>query len=129
MSLFLKIKNKGVADYNSLLLFGATCNRYSTSPMTVGTFGSGAKHSIGALLRAGINPQVFCGLTKLSYFSKPKKLRKASGGENMQQQVCCIISGSLPPSVQEDERMGTKELSMTLDFGSADWNNVCSGVP
>jgi hypothetical protein len=121
MGLFLKIENKGVADYNSLLLFGATGNRYSTNPMTIGTFGSGGKHSVGALLRANTNVQIFCGLTKLSYFSKPKKLRKASGGENMQQQVCCIIGGSLPPGAPEDERMGTKELSFTLDFGSHDW--------
>jgi hypothetical protein len=121
MALFLKIENKGVADYNSLLLFGATSNRYSTNPMTIGTFGSGGKHSVGALLRANTNVQIFCGLTKLSYYSKPKKLRKASGGENMQQQVCCHISGSLPPHAADSgETMGHKELSFTLNFGCHD---------
>jgi len=119
MGLFLKIENKGVADYNSLLLFGATGNRYSSNKMTIGTFGSGSKHSVGALLRANVNLQIFAGLTKLSYYSKPKKLRKASGGENMQQQVCVHISGSLPAG--DEGTMGHKELSFTLDFGCADW--------
>ncbi len=122
MGLFLKIENKGVADYNSLLLFGATSNRYSSNPMTIGTFGSGSKHSIGALLRANTNVQVFCGLTKLAYYSKPKKLRKASGGENMQQQVMVHISGALPAHASDaGETMGHKELSFTLDFGCHDW--------
>lgn len=117
--LYLKIENTGVADYNSLLLFGATGNRYSTNPLTIGTFGSGSKHSIGALLRAGVNAQVFCGLTKLEYFSQPKKIRKAAGGEQMQQQVCVRISGSLPAG--DEGTMGKKELSFTLDFGVNDW--------
>jgi hypothetical protein len=121
MGLFLKIENKGVADYNSLLLFGATSNRYSTNKMTIGTFGSGGKHSVGALLRANTNVQIFCGLTKLSYYSKPRKLRKAAGGENMQQQVMVHISGSLPAHAAPDETMGHKELSFTLDFGCHDW--------
>lgn len=123
MALFLKIENKGVADYNSLLLFGATGNRYSTNPLTIGTFGSGSKHSVLVLLRANINLQIFAGLTKMSYYTKPKKIRKASGGDNMQQQVMCHISGTLPAHVGEDERMGHKEISATLDFGTAGWGN------
>lgn len=119
MGLFLKIENKGVADYNSLLLFGASGNRYSTSPMTIGTFGSGSKHSVGALLRANTNLQIFAGLTKLSYYSKPKKLKNASGGDNHQRQVCVHIQGTLPPG--DEGTMGHKELSFTLDFGVNDW--------
>jgi len=126
MGLHLMIQNEGVADYNSLLLFGATGNRYSSNPMTIGTFGSGSKHSVGVLLRNNINLSIFAGLTKLNYYSKPKKLRKASGGENDQQQVCVHISGSLPDG--DEGTMGHKELSMTLDFGSNEWTSVALAI-
>ena len=126
MGLYLMIQNEGVADYNSLMLFGATGNRYSTNPMTIGTFGSGSKHSVGVLLRNNINLSIFAGLTKLNYYSKPKKLRKASGGENNQQQVCVHISGALPDG--DEGTMGHKELSMTLDFGSNEWTSVALAI-
>jgi hypothetical protein len=119
MGLFLLIENKGVADYNSLMLFGASGNRYSTNPMTIGTFGSGSKMAVGCLLRAGINLEVYCGLTKLEYYSKPKRIKQASGRENMQQQVCCHISGSLPEG--DDGTKGHKDLGFTLDYGCNDW--------
>ena len=113
MGLYLMIQNEGVADYNSLMLFGATGNRYSTNPMTIGTFGSGSKHSVGVLLRNNINLSIFAGLTKLNYYSKPKKHKKikdyfwscrptngSSKPKHGQYQKCCLENyGSKTKSV------------------------------
>jgi hypothetical protein len=119
MSLFLKIENKGVAPFEGFTVFGATSKRTSSNPLVIGTFGSGGKMAIGTLLRANINPQVFCGLTKLSFFTKPMTM-KATGGDVTHKQVCVQFGGKIDgASVSR-----TTELSFVLDYGTSDWNNI-----
>ena len=117
--MFLKIENAGVAPFEGFTIFGATSKRGSNNPLIVGTFGSGGKMAVGTLLRKNINPQVFCGLTKLSFFTKPMKMKSTSGDVD-HKQVCVQFKGSIdgkPVNRQED-------LSFVLDYGTADWNDV-----
>ncbi len=121
MALFLKIENAGVAPYEGFTLFGATSKRNSTNPLCIGTFGSGGKMAVGTLLRAFINPQVFCGLTKLNFYTKPVTM-KATGGDVQHKQVYVHIDGKLPEN--DDNTKGHKALSFVLDYGTKDWNDV-----
>jgi len=119
MSLFLKIENKGVAPFEGFTLFGATSKRTSVNPLVIGTFGSGSKMAVGTLLRANINPQVFCGLTKLQFFTKPVTM-KSTGGDVTHKQVCVQFTGKI-----EDKSVNrTEDLSFVLDYGTADWNDI-----
>lgn len=119
MALFLKIENKGVAPFEGFTLFGATSKRNSTNPLVIGTFGSGSKMAVGTLLRANLNPQVFCGLTKLQFFTKPVTM-KATGGDFEHRQVCVTLGGKI-----EDKAVSrTEDLSFVLDYGTADWNDI-----
>ncbi len=119
MGLFLKIENTGVAPFEGFTLFGATSKRNSDNPLCIGTFGSGGKMAVGTLLRECVNPQVYCGLTKLSFFTKPVKM-KSTGGDVELKQVCVQFKGEIdgkPVNRQE-------ELSFVLDYGTKDWNDV-----
>lgn len=119
MSLFLKIENKGVAPFEGFTLFGATSKRTSVNPLVIGTFGSGSKMAVGTLLRANLNPQVFCGLTKLQFFTKPVTM-KSTGGDVSHKQVCVSFTGKI-----EDKAVNrTEDLSFVLDYGTADWTDI-----
>lgn len=119
MSLFLKIENKGVAPFEGFTLFGATSKRNSTNPMCIGTFGSGGKMAVGTLLREYINPQVFCGLTKLSFFTKPIKMKSTSGDID-HKQVAVQFKGEI-----DGKQVNRQEdLSFVLDYGTKDWSDV-----
>ncbi len=120
MALFLKIENAGVAPFEGFTLFGATSKRHSNNPLVIGTFGSGSKMAVGTLLRSYINPQVFCGLTKLEFFTKPVTVSSTSGSVE-HSQVCVRFSGKLPDGRAVNR---TEDLSFVLDYGTADWNNI-----
>lgn len=119
MALFLKIENKGVAPFEGFTLFGATSKRTSNNPLVIGTFGSGSKMAVGTLLRANINPQVFCGLTKLQFHTKPVVM-KSTSGDVTHRQVCVTFGGKI-----EDKSVSrTEDLSFVLDYGTKDWNDI-----
>lgn len=118
--LYLKIENKGVAPHESFTLFGATSKRTSTNPLVIGTFGSGAKMAVGTLLRSHINPQVFCGLTKMEFFTKPVVMQSTSGPVT-HKQVCVKLGGKLPGGGTVNR---TEDLSFVLDYGTRDWNDI-----
>lgn len=120
MALYLKIENTGIAPFEGFTLFGATSKRSSGNPLVIGTFGSGSKMAVGTLLRSFINPQVFCGLTKLEFFTKPVVMKGVSGDVE-HQQVHVRMSGKLPDGGAVNR---TEALSFVLDYGTSDWNNV-----
>lgn len=112
---YLKIENDGESDINAFLLFGATSKRESTNPLTLGTFGSGSKHGISTLLRASMNPIIFCGNTRLEFGLKPITI---SGIEHLQ--VVCNISGKLNGTAVKR----TQDLGFTLAYGGSDWTHI-----
>jgi hypothetical protein len=117
--LYLKIENFGVCPTEGFTLFGATTRRNSDNPNIIGTFGSGAKIACGTLLRNNINPQVFCGLSKLEFFTKKIKVQSANS-ETPHNQVCVRHSGTKDGKTVNR----VEELSFVLDYGTADWTTV-----
>src|SRR5208282_2071873 len=81
MATFLKIENVGVCPVEGFILLGATSKRLADndSPYTVGQFGSGNKHALNVLLRANLNPTVFCGNHRLEFTTKPGKMKALEG--------------------------------------------------
>lgn len=119
--LHLMIENLGVCPPQGFTLFGATTKRYIDDPRMIGNKGSGNKHSTCLLLRASINPVVFCGSQKLSFFTKTEVI-KGVGRTTETQRVCVRYGGKTDEgrSITREE-----ELSASLDYGTADWPDIC----
>ncbi|MGA2258842.1 MAG: hypothetical protein ABSG53_29595 [Thermoguttaceae bacterium] len=124
MATFLKIENPGVCPIEGFILLGATSKRLADndSPYTVGQFGSGNKHALNVLLRANLNPVVFCGNHRLEFTTKPGKM-KALEGDTSYNRVVVKHGGT-----DEDAASVTysEELSQTDEYGILDWN--CLGM-
>ena len=123
--LYLKIENPGICPPEGFTLFGATTKRRSASnPLVIGTFGSGNKHSTCLLLRAGVNPVVFCSNLRMSFFTRPVQV-KGVAGSITQKRVCVRYGGK-----DEEGRSCTREeeLSVTLDYGVSDWPTINLGL-
>jgi hypothetical protein len=120
MATFLKIENPGVCPIEGFILLGATSKRLADndSPYTVGQFGSGNKHALNVLLRARLNPIVFCGNHRLEFTTKPGKM-KALEGDTVYNRVVVKHGGTdeTGASVTYSE-----ELSQTDEYGILDWN-------
>src|SRR6202021_1234995 len=110
--LYLKIENSGVAPYEGFVIFGATTTRYSKHPLSIGTFGSGGELAVITPLRDNINSQIFCGLTKLSYFTKPLNI-----GTTCHKQVCLSMQGK----IEGTQVSKTKDCDYTTAYGTSDW--------
>ena len=124
MATFLKIENPGVCPIEGFILLGATSKRLADndSPYTVGQFGSGNKHALNVLLRANLQPVVFCGNHRLEFTTKPGKM-KALEGDTAYNRVVVKHGGTdeTGSSVTYSE-----ELSQTDEYGILDWN--CLGM-
>ena len=118
--LHLMIENVGVCPVEGFTLFGATTKRDHDNPLIIGTFGSGNKHSTCLLLRAGINPVVYCGSHRLSFFTKPRTI-KGVAGEKVNKQVCVRNGGT---KADGSTTSAEEELSVVLDYGTSDWTDI-----
>ena len=65
--MFLCIQNPGVAPVEGFTLLGVSTTRDCGVEGTIGQFGSGNKHAINVLLRAGLKVIVYCGKTRLDF--------------------------------------------------------------
>jgi hypothetical protein len=72
------------------------------------------------LLRANVNPIVFCDRLRLSFFTKPVRF-KAIGGTTESRRVCVRYGGK---GEDGKSRTSEEELSVTLDYGTADWPHI-----
>jgi hypothetical protein len=103
-SKYFMVENSGVADVESFTLLGVSSARGDES--SIGQFGSGAKHAILVLLRAGLQIVVCCGKTRIVPFLEE-----------------IVVNGV--ESFRLCFRIGTKteKTSMTLGFGELDWSD------
>jgi hypothetical protein len=101
----LLIQNEGVAPVEAYTLLG-----YSTARGTdaIGQFGTGAKHGICVLLRAGIDVKVYCGKTRLIFSTIDDEV----DGRSVKR-----------VAVQVGQRK-PRPLDWVLDFGAIDWTEV-----
>ena len=94
----------------------------TTSPYTIGQFGSGNKHAVNVLLRAKLFPVVFCGNHKLEFTTRPGRMQALEGQTDYNRVV--VKHGG----TDEDGTSVTytEELSQTDEYGAIDWN--CLGM-
>lgn len=107
----LLIQNKGEAHIESFTLLGASNSR---GEGVIGQFGSGTKHAINVLLREGIEFFIYCGKTKLTFFTKEEDLGQP-GRKKTHHKVFCKLSGTSNRTI---------DLGWVLDFGAMDWTEV-----
>lgn len=114
--MYLLIENPGVAAAESFTLLGAS-NKAGTD--AIGQFGSGTKFGILALLRAGLDPVIFCGNLRLSFGTKDITF---DGHE--QKQVFVKLSGKTADGTSTGKAVNrTQDLSLVLRYGEIDWQS------
>src|SRR5689334_6762544 len=104
MKPYLLIRNAGLAPLESFTILGLSTARGEAEK--IGQFGSGSKHGILALMRAGITPRIFIGQDELVFSTHPAKM-----GEKEYQEVRYTFQG-------EQHKTG-----MCLEFGALDWDS------
>ncbi|MHC4702644.1 MAG: hypothetical protein ACYTFQ_18940 [Planctomycetota bacterium] len=110
----LMIQNKGVAPVEAFTLLGASTSRDDTTKGVIGQFGTGAKHAINVLLRAGLEVRAYCGKTRLTFFTKTETVKDDFGAKEVQR-VYVKYGGTSTK---------TEALGWVLDFGAIDWQDL-----
>ena len=86
--MFLCIQNPGVAPVEGFTLLGVSTTRDCGVAGTIGQFGSGAKHAINTLLRAGLKLLIYCGKTRLEFATRDETIRDGLVTKNIKRVVC-----------------------------------------
>jgi len=115
---YLMIQNAGVAPAEAYTMLGVSTTRDCGVEGTIGQFGSGTKHAINVLLRAGLKFFIYCGPTKLEFFTKDESVNDGLVSKTVQR-VCVKFSGT---------SQKTLDLSWVVDFGSLDWTEIAMAL-
>ena len=116
--MFLCIKNPGEAPIEGYLLLGVSTTRDCGVSGTIGQFGSGAKHAINVLLRAGLRTVIYCGLTRLEFFTRDDEVNDGLVRKPIKR-VLCKLGGTSTKTV---------DTGWVLDFGALDWTDVAMAL-
>lgn len=112
--MFLCIQNPGVAPIEGFTLLGVSTTRDCGVAGTIGQFGSGAKHAINTLLRAGLKLLIYCGKTRLEFATREETIRDGLVTKNIKRVVCKLGGTSNK----------TLDMGWCLDFGAIDWTDL-----
>lgn len=115
---YLLIQNRGVAPVEGYTLLGMSTTRDCGVDGAIGQFGSGAKHAINVLLRAGLNLYIYCGKTRLDFYTEDRTIDDGLGKKTVKQ-VMCKFGGTSTK---------TLDCGWTLEFGSIDWNETAMAL-
>lgn len=107
--MYLKIQNAGEAPVEGFTLLGVSTSRACGTEGVIGQFGSGNKHAINVLLRAGLKLVVFCGKTRLVFETRESMIDDGLTQTPVHRVVCRV--GNTKPI----------DLGWVLDFGAIDW--------
>jgi hypothetical protein len=110
----LLIQNPGIAPVEGFLTLGISTTRNCGVNGTIGQFGSGSKMAVGVLLRAGLKVVVYCGKTRLDFYTRDDEVNDGLVRTPIKR-VMCKMGGTSSRTV---------DLNYTLDFGSIDWLEV-----
>lgn len=102
----LCIQNAGVAPIEAFTLLGYSTARGNDK--AIGQFGSGSKHAVCVLLRAGIDLKIYCGTQSLTFDTRDDVV-----GERTVKRVTVKVGTRKP-----------RDLDWILDFGAIDWTEV-----
>jgi hypothetical protein len=114
MSNFLCIQNPGVAPVEGFTLLGVSTTRDCGVEGTVGQFGSGNKHAINVLLRAGLKVIAYCGKTRLDFQTRDDEIDDGLV-RKLIKRVVCKMGGTSTRTI---------DLGWVLDFGAIDWTDL-----
>jgi hypothetical protein len=119
MSRFLMIQNKGVAPLEGFTVLGVSGTSSSGDANTIGMFGSGTKLAINLFLRQGIEPIIYCGGLKLTFYCENRTMDEGIAQKDYGQ-VHCRAQGTY------NGRQINKELplSWAANWGEKDWDTV-----
>ena len=112
--MFVCIQNPGVAPVEGFTLLGVSTTRDCGVEGTVGQFGSGNKHAINVLLRAGLKVFVYCGKTRLDFQTRDDEIDDGLVRKPVKR-VVCKMGGTSTRTI---------DLGWVLDFGAIDWTDL-----
>jgi len=112
--MFLMIQNPGAAPVEGFTLLGVSTTRDCGVAGTIGCFGSGGKHAINTLLRAGLKLLIYCGKTRLEFVTREETICDGLVTKNIKRVVCKLAGTSSK----------TLDLGWCLDFGAIDWTDL-----
>jgi hypothetical protein len=112
--MFLLIQNPGVAPVEGYTLLGVSTTRNCGMAGTIGQFGSGAKHAINTLLRAGLKLLIYCGKTRLEFTTREDSVNDGLVIKPIKRVVCKLGGTSSK----------TLDMGWCLDFGAIDWTDL-----
>ena len=112
--MFLLVQNPGVAPVEGFTLLGVSTTRDCGVAGTIGQFGSGAKHAINTLLRAGLKLLIYCGKTRLEFATREETIRDGLVTKSIKR-VICKLGGTSSK---------TLDMGWCLDFGAIDWTDL-----
>ena len=115
---YLLIPTPGVAPVEGYTRLGMSTTRDCGVEGTIGQFGSGAKHAINVLLRAGIKFWIYCGPTRLDFFTVEDYIDDGLSGKTIKR-VCCKLGGTSTKVI---------DCGWCLDFGAIDWNETAMAL-
>lgn len=109
--MFLQIQNPGVAPVESFTLLGVSTTRDCGIDGAIGQFGTGTKHAINVLLRAGLKVVIYCGNNKLEFSTRQDTIDDGLIEKRIERVVCRTNTRTL-------------DLGWVLEFGAIDWTDV-----
>ncbi len=112
--MFLCIQNPGVAPVEGFTLLGVSTTRDCGVEGAIGQFGSGNKHAINVLLRAGLKVFVYCGKTRLDFQTRDDEIDDGLIRKPVKR-VVCKLGGTSTRTI---------DLGWVLDFGAIDWTDL-----
>lgn len=112
--MFLCIQNPGVSCVEGFTLLGVSTTRDCGVEGTIGQFGSGNKHAINVLLRAGLKVVVYCGKTRLDFQTWDDTIDDGLVRKPVKR-VMCRMGGTSTRTIN---------LGWVLDFGAIDWTEL-----
>lgn len=115
---YLLIQNRGVAPIEGYTLLGLSTTVDAGVAGTIGQFGSGAKHAINVLLRAGLKFWIYCGKTRLEFQTKEEVIDDGLVQKTVQK-VVCRLGGTSSKLI---------DCGWCVDFGLIDWTETAMAL-
>jgi hypothetical protein len=112
--MYLMIQNFGVAPTEAFTLLGMSMTNDCGVRGAIGQFGSGNKHAINLLLRLGVKFRIYCGKTRLEFFTSPETISDGISSKEVQH-VMCKFGGTSSRTI---------DCGWTLDWGKKDWTTI-----
>jgi len=109
---YLMIQNKGVAPVEAFTLLGMSMTNDCDVRGAIGQFGSGNKLAINLLLRMGVKFHIYCGKTRLEFYTEAETISDGLTSKEVNH-VKCKLSGTSNKTIN---------CGWTVDWGQKDWS-------